>query len=204
MSSAEAIVVQKRLASGTSATRAVRAQGSVPGIIYGGDKKPEMIAVDPKVLIKEMYRPGFFSRLFTLSVDGKKESVLAKDIQLHPVSDHPLHVDFQRVSKTSKIHVSIPLTVINEDRSPGVKRGGVVNLIRHTLEVISPATEIPDGIEIDLAGLDAGISILITQLNLPKNVVPANPERDHTILTIVPPAGPDKGAASDEEEGTAE
>lgn len=185
MSSVQVLVAQTRSAAGTGAARATRSQGLVPGIVYGNNQSPEMIAMDPKTLMKEVHSSGFFSRLYTISIDGKEQSVLAKDVQLHPVSDMPIHVDFQRVSKTSKIHVSIPVTFINEDKSPGVKRGGSVNVVRHTLEVVCPVTAIPEKFVVDLAGVEGNQSIHISDLKLPKDVVPVNAERDNTIATIV-------------------
>lgn len=192
MSSVETIVVQSRTATGTGAARATRRDGLVPGIIYGNKKNPEMVALDPRILIKEMYKPGFFSRLFTISLDGKEQHVLAKDIQLHPVTDQPLHIDFQRVSKDAKIHVNVPLHFINDDKAPGVKKGGAVNIVHHTLEVICPANAIPEQIIIDLAKLEINQGIHINDLKLPTGVVPAHPDRDNTLVTIV-------GAASDKE-----
>ncbi|WP_032113752.1 50S ribosomal protein L25/general stress protein Ctc [Candidatus Paracaedibacter symbiosus] len=185
MSSVETIVVQSRAASGTSAARATRKDGLVPGIVYGNNKEPQLIALDPRVLIKEMYKAGFFSRLFTISLDGKEQHVLAKDIQLHPVSDHPLHVDFQRVSKDAKITVNVPLSFINDDKAPGVKKGGAINIVHHNLEVTCPANAIPEQIVVDLSKLEINQGIHITDLALPKGVVPTHQERDATLVTIV-------------------
>lgn len=197
MSAIETIVVQPRTSSGTGAARATRREGLVPGIVYGNNKEPQLVSLDPRVLVREMYKPGFFSRLFTISLEGKEESVLAKDIQLHPVSDAPIHVDFQRVSKTAKIHVNIPIIFINEDKSPGVKKGGIVNVVNHSLEVICPAGSIPEQFTVDLAGMDINQAVHIEDLKLPAGVVAAHADRDHTIATIVGKAG-SKSDAADE------
>lgn len=185
MTSVDVLIAQARNASGTGAARATRREGLVPGVVYGNNKEPEMIAVDPKVLVKEYHKPGFFSRLYTISVEGKEQHVLAKDIQLHPVTDQPLHVDFQRISKNAKINVNVPVIFINDDKCPGIKRGGMLNVVHHSLEVICPAAAIPEQITVDLAGVGPNQSIHITDIKLPEGVVPAHPERDNTLATIV-------------------
>ena len=188
MSSVETIVVQSRVASGTGPARAVRRAGSVPGVIYGNNQAPEHIAVEPKILVKEMYKPGFFSRLFTLSLEGKEQHVLAKDIQLHPVSDQPLHIDFQRVSKDSKIKVNVPLAFVNDEKAPGVKKGGAINIVHHTLEVLCLAVAIPEQIVIDLGKMEINQGIHVKDLALPAGVTPMLNE-DTTLVTIVGSSG---------------
>lgn len=197
MSSIETIVVQSRAASGTGAARATRREGLVPGIIYGENKEPQLIALEPRALIKEMHKSGFFSRLFTLSLDGKEQHVLAKDIQLHPVSDYPLHIDFQRVRKDAKINVNIPLTFINDDKAPGVKKGGAINIVHHNIEVVCPANAIPEQIVIDLGKLEINQGIHVTDLKLPAGVVPAHQARDITLVTIVGSGGNDTAATEE-------
>ncbi len=188
MTSVDVLVAQARNTTGTGAARATRREGLVPGVVYGNNKEPQMIAMDPKALVKEFHKPGFFSRLYTLSIEGKEQHVLAKDIQLHPVTDHPLHVDFQRISKNAKIHVNIPVVFINDDKCPGIKRGGLLNIVHHSLEVICPAAAIPEQIVVDLSGVGPNQSIHIADLKMPEGVVPAHPERDNTIANIVSPA----------------
>ena len=177
----------QRTLSGTGGARAVRAAGMVPGIIYGNDKAPEMISVDPKALMAECLQPGFFSRLYSVAVDGKPQEVLAKDVQFHPVTDRPIHVDFMRVSKGAKIHVFVPITFINEDKAPGIKRGGVLNVVHHNIELICPAQFIPEKLTVDLSGRDINQTVHIDALALPEGIVAAHPERDNTIATIVAP-----------------
>lgn len=197
MTSVDVLIAQARQAAGTGAARATRREGLVPGVVYGNNKDPEMIAMDPKMLVKEFHKPGFFSRLYTISVDGKEQHVLAKDIQLHPVTDHPLHIDFQRISKNAKINVNIPVIFINDDKCPGIKRGGMLNVVHHSLEVICPAISIPEQLVVDLSGVGPNQAIHIEDLKLPQGVVPAHPERDNTIATIVLAASGEEAAAGD-------
>ena len=176
-----------RTLSGTGGARAVRVSGMVPGIIYGNKIDPEMISIDPKALMTECLQPGFFSRLYSVAIDGKQQEVLAKAVQFHPVTDRPIHVDFMRISKDAKVHVFVPITFINEDKAPGIKRGGVLNIVHHTLELICPAQSIPEKLTVDLAGCDINQTIHLDTLNLPSGVIAAHAERDNTIATIVAP-----------------
>lgn len=201
MSSVVTIEAQVRQETGTSGARKARRQGTVPGVVYGQNKENQFISIDPRSIAKELYIPGFFSRLFSLSIDGKSQNVLVRDVQLHPVTDMPLHIDFMRVSTKSRIHVNIPVNVINDDKAPGVKKGGVVNVIHHTLEVICPADSIPSEITVDLTGMETGQAVHLTDITLPKDVVAAHPERDNTLVSIVAPGG---GIKADEEEQSEE
>jgi large subunit ribosomal protein L25 len=180
--------VKPRTHSGTGGARAVRREGLIPGIIYGETKEPEMISVDIRALTKEYHQTGFFSRIYKLSVAGAEQQVIVRDVQVHPVTDVPLHVDFQRVSKGSKVHVSVSITFINEDKAPGLKKGGVLNTIVHALELVCAADQIPEKLVVDLTGLEMNNSIHIDALKLPEGVVAAHPERDHTLATIVAPS----------------
>ena len=193
-----------RTLSGTGGARAVRTSGMVPGIIYGNKKDPEMISIDPKVLMTECLQPGFFSKLYSVSLEGKQQEVLAKAVQFHPVTDRPLHVDFMRVSKDAKVHVFVPITFINEDKAPGIKRGGVLNIVHHNLELICPAQSIPAKLTVDLTGCDINQTIHIESLDLPGGVIAAHPDRDNTIATIVAPTvmEEEKPAATEETSAT--
>lgn len=193
----------QRALSGTGGARAVRASGMVPGIIYGDKKDPEMIAIDPKALMAECLQPGFFSRLYSVSVDGKKQEVLAKDVQFHPVTDRPLHVDFMRVSKDAKVNVFVPIAFVNEDKAPGIKRGGVLNVVHHDIELICPAQFIPEKLTVDLTGRDINQTIHLDALSLPEGVVAAHPERDNTLATIVAPTVMEEASADASAGGTA-
>jgi len=189
MGTAITLNAQARTQSGTGGARAVRNAGMVPGIIYGNKQNPEMIAIDPKALSAECLQPGFFSKLYSVVLEGKEQQVLAKDIQFHPVTDRPIHVDFMRVSKGSKTRVFVPIAFINEDKAPGIKRGGVLNIVHHDIELICPVQSIPAKLVVDLLGRDINQTIHLESLNLPEGVVAAHPERDNTIATIVARSG---------------
>ena len=191
MAQAIALKAEERQGTGTGVARALRREGKIPGIIYGGGQDPQPIAVDLKVVSNEIQKPGFFSRVYTLEMVQTKLQVIARDIQFHPVTDLPLHVDFQRVNKDSKINVSVPVEYINEDKSPGLKVGGMLNVIVHNLELVCPADSIPAKITIDLAGLNINQSIHLEAVELPKGVKAAHAARGYTLVTIVPPSGAD-------------
>src|ERR1700722_18779090 len=146
--------IELRDSVGKGASRALRREGRVPAVLYGGKDKPVHFSLDPIQLDKELHRTGFLSKIFEFSIKGKKEKALAREVQFHPVTDRPLHVDFLRVSKEGKITVSVPLTFINELNSPGIKRGGVLNIILHTLDISANIDHMPSHIEVDLSGLE--------------------------------------------------
>lgn len=196
MSVAEVLSAQSRKNSGSGPARALRREAMVPGIVYGDLKDPEMISVNYKTLAKEYQSSNFFSKVFILDIDGQKQDVIAKDIQLHPVSDAPLHVDFQRVNKESKVNVFVPITFINEDKSPAIKRGGALNVIIHSLEISCPPHQIPENLMVDLNGVELHQSILIERLNLPEGAKAAHPARDNVLATVVAPSGTDDEAAA--------
>ncbi len=185
MSLSHVLEAQERTASGTGAARAIRRADLVPAIIYGGKSEPLRVAVNKKQLDAECSTTGFFSRILNLTINGKNQQVLAKDVQLHPVTDVVLHVDFQRVDKDSRVRVHVPIHFINEEKAPGVKRGGTLNVIAHKLEVTCSPTEIPESITIDLIKLDMHGSVVLDDVKLPANVKPANAARDHVIATLV-------------------
>ena len=202
MSEVTTIDVAARDRAGKGAARATRRQGLVPGVIYGNKQPPVGIAVDPRRLWAEMNRAGFHTRLFDLTVNGTTERVLCRDVQRHPVQDMPLHVDFLRVSAQSKVHVHVPVHFINQDKSPGLKRGGVLNVVLHEIEVIAKADAIPHAFTIDLAGLEIGASLHLSQVILPPDVSVVTHEKNPTIATI---AAPTVAAAADAAaEGAAE
>ena len=173
--------------AGKGAARAARRAGRTPAVIYGAKKDPVMITVDPLDLRREISTGAFFATLFDVQVNGKAERVLPRDLQLHPVTDRPLHVDFLRVSATTEIEVDVPVEFINEEESPGLKRGGVLNIVRHAVEVSCRADSIPQEFVIDLTGLDIGDSVHISNITLPEGVTPTITDRDFTICTIAAP-----------------
>lgn len=188
MTDVSAITAQARDRAGKGAARATRRAGLVPGVIYGDKQPPVLIALDPRVVLSEMGKAGFTTRLFDIDL-GKagRHRVLARDVQVHPVTDRPIHVDFQRISATSVIHVAVPVHFANETASPGLKRGGVLNIVRHEIEVTCRPDNIPHSITIDLTGLDIGDSVHISHIKLPEGVVPTIGDRDFTVASVAPP-----------------
>ena len=176
-----------RTNTGKGFARASRRAGRIPAVIYGDKQETISIDIEEREYRKLMTQSGIFSRLLDLNVDGKSNIVLTRDIQFHPVSENPLHVDFLRIGKESTITVSIPVSFINEDLSPGLKTGGVLNTVRFELELECPADNIPEKIEINLEGLVVGDSIKISTVKLPDGVKPTITDRDFTIATIAAP-----------------
>lgn len=191
--------VEIRDNAGRGASRALRNQNKIPGILYGGNKENVLLAVDPRDVLKGLHHAGFYSTIFELNLNGKTEKALVRDVQFHPVTDNPVHIDFWRVSKDSKIHLSIPVVFINENKCPGIKRGGVLNIVLHKLDVTCLADNIPEQITVDLEGLEIGASVHTSSIHLPKGVSVAHVERDSTLATIVPPTVQTEAAAGSAE-----
>ncbi len=193
--------------AGKGAARATRRAGRVPAIVYGNKQPPVMISLDPEELRQQIRRTGFLSRVFDITVDGGfKEKALARDIQLDPVTDRPIHVDFMRFSADTRLHVEVQVAFENEDASPGIKRGGVLNVVRRDVKVICAPDNIPDAISINLAGLEIGDSVHISAIELPDGVLPAISDRDFTVATIAAPSTvkPEVDDSAEEEEDGAE
>jgi large subunit ribosomal protein L25 len=198
MAAAYELKAQARAGVGKGAARALRRQGLVPAVIYGDKKDPVPVSIAFKDAHKRIYAGGFLSHVITLDVDGAKHQVIPRDYQLDPVSDMPVHIDFLRIGSGSRLNVEVHVTFVNEEASPGLKRGGVLNVVRHTVELSCPADAIPDHITVDLTGTDIGDSIHIHSVTLPANVT-ATTDRDFTIATIVAPSS----LRSEEAEGGA-
>jgi large subunit ribosomal protein L25 len=160
----------------------------VPAVIYGDKKTPLSVHVDEKTLTKMLSTGHFMNTVVMIDSAGKKHRTLPKDVQFHPVSSRPIHVDFLRIGEHSTVTVAIPVRFDNEEDSPGLKRGGVLNIVQHDIELICDAAEIPDELHIDLTGLDIGDSIHISQVKLPKGAKPAIDDRDFTVATLVAPS----------------
>jgi large subunit ribosomal protein L25 len=173
--------------AGKGAARSTRRAGLVPGVIYGNNESPLLIAMEPRHLEPQVNKGGFFTRVFDLDIDGKQHRVLPRDVQFHPVTDRPEHVDFLRVSGTTRVSVAVPVHFTNEGSAPGIKKGGVLNIVRHTIDVVCRADAIPASIIIDLTGREIGDSIHISSIALPDGVKPVIRERDFTVATIAPP-----------------
>ena len=207
MAQNKVLKAQARDGVGKGAAREARRQGLVPAVIYGDKKPPVTVSVAYKDALKFIYAGGFKSHILDLDVDGTVHKVIPRDYQLDVVMDQPIHIDFLRVSGNSKLHVEVHVQFINEEKSPGLKRGGTLNVVRHTVELIAPANEIPEHVTVDLSGTDIGDSVHISAVTLPKGVTPAITDRDFTIATLVAPSGlkSSGGAAEgDEEEAAAE
>lgn len=189
MAAAKELKAQARTGVGKGAARALRRQGLIPAVIYGDKKPPIAIAISTNEANKRIYAGGFLSHILTLDVDGEKHQVIPRDYQLDVVKDFPLHVDFLRVGKGAKINVQVHVEFINEEASPGIKRGGVLNIVHHTLDLTVAADNIPEKVTVDLTGKDIGDSIHISSIQLPAGATDHSHEDDLTIATIVAPSG---------------
>lgn len=188
MSEAIAIAAELRDGSGKGAARATRRAGFVPGVIYGAKQAPICIQLDPRVVWAQIQKTGFFTQLFDVDLGaGGKHRCLARDVQMHKVTDQPIHIDFMRVSSDHAIHVKVPVHFINETKSPGIKRGGVVNVELHEIEITCSPDAIPHEFVVDLTGLEIGASIHLKHLNLPAGVKPYHVVGDVTIASIAAP-----------------
>jgi large subunit ribosomal protein L25 len=188
MSEQLTLSAETRERAGKGASRALRREGRVPAVIYGGNEEPLTIHVEEKLLNKQLATGHFMNSVVEVTVDGKATRTLPKDVAFHPVTDRPIHVDFLRLSADATVHVEVPVQFINEEKSPGLKRGGVLNIVRHELELICDASNIPDDILIDVTGFDVGDSIHISHVTLPAGSKSAITDRDFTIATIVAPS----------------
>lgn len=188
MAEAIKIAAESRTRAGKGAARAARRAGRIPGVIYGNRQPPAMIELDPAALLRQLQQPGFFTRVLDVEVGGKAEQVLPRDVQFHKVTDRPQHVDFMRVGADTEIRVRVPVEFINQDKSPGLKRGGVLNIVRHTVEVYCLASQIPERFSFDLGGRNIGDSIHISSIKLPEGVRPTISDRDFTVATVAAPS----------------
>ena len=206
MSDALTLPAELRERAGKGASRELRRNGRVPAVIYGGKEEPTSIHIEERELRRQLNTGHFMNSILMVDVGGKAIRTIPKDVALHPVTDRPLHVDFLRLSKDSKIQVAVPVVFANEEASPGLKKGGVLNVVRHELELVCESDKIPDQIEIDVTGLEVGDAIHISHVTLPEGSESAITDRDFTIATIVAPSAlkQSEAAAGDEAEGDAE
>ncbi len=188
MSEIYEIAAEKRERAGKGIARALRREGLVPAVIYGGNKDPEGISITIGEMNKLFNTGRFLSTLVDIDVEGKKERAIARDVQLHPVRDDILHADFLRLGKGAKIAVEVAVNFLNEETCPGLKMGGVLNVVRYTVELNCPADNIPERIDLDLAEAEMNDSIHISEIALPEGVEPVISDRDFTIATIAAPA----------------
>jgi len=187
--------VKPRDGVGRGNARATRRAGMVPGVLYGEGMKPTPISVDPRELSREYVKPGFFARLLEVELDGSKHRALPREVQLDPVTDRPVHVDFMRVGAGTKLTVAVPVRFINAENSPGIKRGGILNVVRHAIDLLCPADAIPEFITIALDDLEIGDSIHIKKVKLPEGTRPVI-GRDFTVASIASPTAVREEAAA--------
>ena len=184
--------------------RSLRVNGNVPGIIYGGSEKNEKVSVSKKILKSLLDKEGFLSSIIALNVDGKSQNVLPREIEYNVLSDEPTHIDFLRVVSGVKIRIEVPVQFINHEKSPGLKRGGVLNIVRRKIELKCPSEKIPESIVIDLDGIDIGESFKISSIKLEEGVTPTIIGRDFVIATLAAPTvmkEPEKPAEAEVAEG---
>lgn len=189
MSETLTLPAEARERAGKGASRALRRDGRTPAVIYGGKEEPTLIHVEQKELVKQLMTGHFMNSIVNIEIGGKTIRTLPKDVAFHPVTDRPTHVDFLRLTGDSKVEVSVPVVFVNEAASPGLKKGGVLNIVRHELELLCPNADIPEEIEVDVTGKDIGDSIHISDVTLPKGVTSVITDRDFTIATLVAPSG---------------
>jgi len=223
MSEQLTLPAEARDRAGKGASRALRREGRVPAVVYGDKKNPLSVHVEEKLLVKMLSTGHFMNSVIMIELEGKPNRTLPKDVQFHPVTSRPVHVDFLRIGEHSKVTVAIPVRFDNEEASPGLKRGGVLNIVQHELELVCDAAHIPEEIHIPLDGLEIGDSIHISEVKLPEGTKVAIDDRDFTVATIVAPSamkqteeeaaaaegevptvGEEEGEAGAEGEGSAE
>lgn len=202
MSDALTLPAEARERAGKGASRALRREGRIPAVIYGGKEAPTPIHIEEKELVKQLGTGHFMNSIVQVEIGGKKFRTIPKDVALDPVSDRPIHADFLRLAKDAKIEVQVPVVFTNEEQAPGLKKGGVLNVVRHELDLICDADRIPGEIEIDVSGREVGDSIHISEITLPAGSESAITDRDFTIATLVAPSALKKseGAAAAEGE----
>lgn len=196
MAETKTLAASVRSGTGKGAARSVRREGRIPAVIYGGGDAPQPISLDRKTATQIIYAGHFLTTIFEIDVDGKKERAIPRDYQLDPVKDSVMHVDFLRLKPGSRLRVDVPVHFINMETAPGIKRGGSVNVVRHTVEMFVPADNIPEFLTADLAGFDFNDSLHISAIKLPEGCKPTITDRDFTIATIAPPAVEKEAAAA--------
>jgi large subunit ribosomal protein L25 len=187
MANFELIEAESRSRAGKGVARATRREGKVPAVIYGAKQEPALIALDPRIVMRELKRGNWRSRLYEIQLDGQKTRALMRDVQFHPVTDQPEHVDFQRLAAGERVRVSVAVVFLNDTTSPGIKRGGVLNVVRHSVEVACDPDNIPEKFEADLGALDINDNIRWTDLKGTGDARPTILDRDFVIATVAAP-----------------
>src|SRR4051812_46993360 len=199
MSEQLTLPAEARDRAGKGASRALRRDGRGPAVVYGEKKEPLSIHVEEKLLNKMLSTGHFMNSVIMIDYQGKPHRTLPKAVDFHPVSSRPIHVDFLRIGEHTKVHVAVPVRFDNDEASPGLKRGGVLNVVQHELELVCDAASIPNEIHVPLDGLEIGDSVHISQVKLPQGVTPSIEDRDFTVATIVAPSA----VKAEEEEAAA-
>ncbi len=189
MAETKKLAATVRSGTGKGAARSVRREGRIPGVVYGGGEAPTPISLDKKHVTQLIFAGHFLTTIFELDIDGKKERAIPRDYQLDVVKDFPLHVDFLRLKPGSRLRVNVPVHFINQEASPGLKRGGTLNIVYHSVEMLVPADNIPEAITADLTGLEFNDSLQISAIPLPEGCKPTNPDKNFTVASLNPPSG---------------
>ncbi|MFY9629561.1 MAG: 50S ribosomal protein L25/general stress protein Ctc [Methylocystis sp.] len=188
MAETKKLAATVRSGTGKGAARSTRRDGRTPAVLYGGGEAPTPLSLDTRTVTKLIFAGHFLTTIFELDVEGKTERAIPRDYQLDVVKDHPLHVDFLRLKPGSRLRLEVPVHFINHEAAPGIKRGGALNIVYHSVEMWVPADEIPDAITADLTGYDFNDSLHITAIPLPPGCKPTNPDKNFTVASITPPA----------------
>jgi large subunit ribosomal protein L25 len=189
MAEVKTLAATVRSGTGKGAARSVRREGRIPAVLYGGGEAPTPLSLDKKATTQLIFAGHFLTTIFELDIDGKKERAIPRDYQLDVVKDFPLHVDFLRLKPGSRLRVNVPVHFINQEISPGIKKGGALNIVYHSVEMWVPADNIPEAITADLAGMDFNDSLHISAIPLPEGCKPTNPDKNFTVASLAPPAG---------------
>ena len=189
MAETKKLAAAVRSGTGKGAARSVRREGRIPGVLYGGGEAPQPLSLEKKNLSQLIFAGHFLTTIFELDIDGKKERAIPRDYQLDVIKDTPMHVDFLRLKPGSRLRVQVPVHFINQEAAPGIKRGGALNIVYHTVEMWVPADNIPEAITADLTGMDFNDSLHISAIPPPEGCKPTNPDKNFTVASLTPPAG---------------
>ncbi len=199
MAKVTTLEISQRAKAGKGAARATRREGMVPGVVYGGKKEPTLVSIDPRIIMKELHRGAWQSRLYQFSIGGEQVHALIRDIQFHPVSDAPIHIDFLRLVPGQSVHVQVGITFTGEDEAPGIKRGGVLNIARHSVDVEVPVENIPEHFTVDLSKLDINDNVRWDDLQGTEHSTPTLHIPNFVIASIAPPTVDEETEEASEE-----
>ncbi|ARN82710.1 50S ribosomal protein L25/general stress protein Ctc [Methylocystis bryophila] len=195
MAETKTLAAAVRSGTGKGAARSTRREGRTPAVLYGGGEDPTPLSLNSRDVTRLIFAGHFLTTIFELDIDGKKERAIPRDYQLDVVKDFPVHVDFLRLKPGQRVKLEVPVHFVNQEASPGLKRGGALNIVYHTIQMWVPADDIPEAITIDLTGLDFNDSVHISAIALPRGAKPTNPDKNFTVVSISPPVGGGEEAA---------